>query len=94
MARPFRIGATGGPGLFAASRATHPNSETGRAAFNVRLEGLGRRRLATSRDSKSGRTNQHSRSYFGPAIKRWTLREVSMYGGTVGDSLADVIIVP
>jgi hypothetical protein len=26
--------------------------------------------------------NQYSRSYWGPAVKRWTLREVSMYGGT------------
>ena len=43
---------------------------------------LGRRRLATSRNSKSDRTCQHSRSYLGPAIKRWTLREVSMYGAT------------
>ena len=50
-------------------------------SFNVPLEGLGRRRLATSRDFKSGRTHQHSRSYFGPAIKRWTLREVSMKWG-------------
>ena len=30
---------------------------------------------------------QHSRSYLGPAIKRWTLREVSMYGGTPLTSL-------
>ena len=83
MARPFRIGATGGLGLFVASRANHPTSETGRAVFNVRLEGLGRRRIATSRDSKSDRTRQHSRSYSGPAIKRWTLREVSMNWGSM-----------
>ena len=70
-----------------ATRTNHPNSETGRAVFNVRLEGLGRRRFATSRDSKSDRTCQHSRSYSGPAIKRWTLREVSMYGGRPGVSL-------
>jgi len=82
MARPFRIGATGGPGLLLQARANHPNSETGRAAINVPLEGLGRRRLATSRDSESDRTCQHSRSYLGPAIKRWTLREVSMYWGS------------
>ena len=50
-------------------------------SFNVPLEGLGRRRLATSRGSKSDRTRQHSRSYSGPAVKRWTLREVSMYWG-------------
>ena len=68
-------------GLLVATRTNHPNSETGRAAVNVPLEGLGRRRLATSRDSKSDRTRQHSRSYLGPAIKRWTLREVSMYWG-------------
>ena len=61
----------GRSGLVAATRANHPNSETGRAAFNVRLVGLGRRRLATSRDSKSDRTCQHSRSYLGPAVKRW-----------------------
>jgi hypothetical protein len=40
-------------------------------SFNVRLVGLGRQRLATSRDSKSDRTCQHSRSYSEPAIKRW-----------------------
>ncbi len=57
--------------LLVATRTNHPNSETGRAAVNVPLVGLGRRRLATSRDSKSGRTYQHSRSYSGPAIKRW-----------------------
>ena len=48
----------------------------------MQLEKLGRRRLATSRDSKSDRTRQHSRSYLGPAIKRWILREVSMYWGS------------
>src|ERR1700733_15625562 len=73
----------GRPRLVAASRANHPNSETGRAAVYVQLVGLGRRRFATSRDSKSDRTGQHSRSYSGPAIKRWILREVSMYGGTL-----------
>ena len=62
----------GRPRLVAASRANHPNSETGRAAVKVPLEGLGRRRFATSRDSKSDRTGQHSRSYLEPAIKRWT----------------------
>jgi hypothetical protein len=46
-----------------ATRTNHPNFETGRARFNVRLEGLGRRRFATSRDSKSDRTRQHSRRY-------------------------------
>ena len=44
-------------------------------SFNVPPEGLGRRRLATSRGSKSDRTCQHSRSYSGPAIKRWTLEK-------------------
>ena len=73
----------GRSGLFLATRTNHPNSETGRAAFNVRLEGLGRRHPNVSRDSKSGRTRQHSRNYLGPAIKRWTLREVSMYWGTL-----------
>src|ERR1700683_538493 len=72
--------------LLVATRTNHPNSETGRAAVNVPLEGLGRRRLATSRDSKSGRTNQHSRSYFGPAIKRWIPREVSMNGVATRDT--------
>jgi hypothetical protein len=28
--------------------------------------------------------NQYSRSYWGPAVKRWTLREVSMNGGRAG----------
>jgi len=78
MARPFRIGAKV-VWVVRATRANQPNSETGRAAVNVRLEGLGRRRLATSRDSKSDRTCQHSRSYLGPAVKRWIPREVSMY---------------
>ena len=84
MARPFRIGATGGPGLLLQAGPITPTRRRDVPSFNVRLEGLGRRRLATSRDSKSDRTCQHSRSYFGPAIKRWTLREVSMYGGRVG----------
>ncbi len=70
MARPFRIGATGGLGC-CATWTNHPNSETGRAGFNVRLEGFGRRRVPTSWDSESDRTCQHSRSYLGPAIKRW-----------------------
>src|ERR1700722_3454878 len=33
-------------------------------------------------NSKSDPTRQHSRSYLGPAVKRWTLREVSMYWGS------------
>ena len=65
-----------------ATQTNHPNSETGRAGFNVRLEGFGRRHPKVSRGSKSDRTRQHSRSYWGPAAKRWTLREVSMNGGT------------
>ena len=69
--------------LLVATRTNHPNSETGRAAVKVPLGGLGRRRFATSRDSKSDRTCQHSRNYSGPTIKRWTLREVSMYWGCV-----------
>jgi len=87
MARPFRIGATGGLGC---SRNPDQSPQLGNGTcrlYNVPLEGLGRRRLATSRGSKSGRTHQHSRSYLGPAIKRWTPREVSMNGGrgSVGD---------
>ena len=71
MARPFRIGATGGPGLLLQAGPITPTRRRDVPSFNVPLEGLGRRRLATSRDSKSDRTCQHSRSYFGPAIKRW-----------------------
>src|ERR1700722_14789498 len=39
-----------------AIRTNHPNSETGRAGFNVQLEGLGRRHPKASLDSESGRT--------------------------------------
>ena len=45
MARPFRIGATGGPGLLVATRTNHPNSETGRAVFQC---AAGRSRSTTS----------------------------------------------
>src|SRR5271155_2563219 len=65
-----------------ATRTNHPNSETGRAVFQC---AAGRSRSTTScnvTDSKSARTRQHSRSYLGPAVKRWTLREVSMYGAS------------
>ncbi len=51
-----------------------PTSETGRAVFVVRLEEFGRRRPKTPHDSKSGRIFQYSRSYLGPAVKRWTLQ--------------------
>jgi hypothetical protein len=33
-------------------------------------------------DSESGRTHQYSRSYWEPAIKRWTLRTLSLLWGT------------
>ena len=71
----------GWSGLLAQPGPITPTLRRDVPSFNVRLEGLGRRRFATSRDSKSDRTCQHSRSYLGPAIKRWTLREVSMYWG-------------
>jgi len=53
-------------------------------SFNVQLVGLGRRRFATSRGSKSGRTHQHSRSYLGPAIKRWTSEKYQCSGAPHG----------
>ena len=56
---PFSLGVEGWHGrsgserravqACSASRTNHPNSETGRAAVNVRLGGFGRRRFATSR---------------------------------------------
>jgi hypothetical protein len=68
MARPFRIGAKGGPGLLLASRTNDPNSETGRAVFQ-RAAGrlsvddvLQRHGIPSQTES-----TQHSRSYFGPA---------------------------
>ena len=72
----------GWSGLFEQPGPITPTLRRDVPSFNVRLEGLGRRRLATSRDFKSGRTCQHSRSYLGPEVKRWTLREVSMFGGS------------
>jgi len=51
----------GRSGLLVATRANHPTSETGRAAFNVRLEELGRRHPPLH--FESGRTHQRSRSY-------------------------------
>jgi len=62
MARPFRIGATGGPACWRKPDQS-PHLGDGTCRFNVPLEGLGRRRLATPRDFKSDRTCQHSRSY-------------------------------
>jgi hypothetical protein len=67
--------------LLVASRTIHPNSETGRAGFNVQLEGLGRRHPKMSLDSESDRTHQYSRNYLGPTPKRWTLRALSLFGG-------------
>ena len=57
--------------LFVATGLVTPTRRRDVPYFNVRLESPGRLRLATSRDSKSDRTHQHSRSYLGPAIKRW-----------------------
>ena len=53
----------GRSGLLVATRANHPTSETGRAAFNVRLEELGRRHPRVPLHFESGRTHQRSRSY-------------------------------
>ena len=75
-----------GSGLFVATGPITPTRRRDVPSVNVPLVGLGRRRIATSRDSKSDRTCQHSRSYSGPAIKRWTLREVSMYWGIFGQA--------
>jgi hypothetical protein len=49
--------------LLVASRTNHPTSETGRAVFNVPLEGLDRRRLVTPQDSKSDRILQQFPNY-------------------------------
>jgi hypothetical protein len=60
----------GWSGLFLQPWPITPTLRRDVPSFNVPLVGLGRRRLATSRDSKPGRTCQHSRSYLGPAINR------------------------
>ena len=59
----------------------HPTSETGRAVVNVPLEELGRRRPRTPHDCKSGQISQCSRSYWGPASKRWILKAIVIVRG-------------
>ena len=73
-----------GSGLPAQPGPITPTLRRDVPSFNVQMEGLGRRRLATSGHSKSDRTRQHSRSYSGPVIKRCTLSEVSMYWDSSG----------
>ena len=50
-------------GLFVQPGPITPTRRRDVPSAKVSLDGHGRRRLATSRDSKSDRTYQHSRSY-------------------------------
>jgi hypothetical protein len=50
MARPFRIGATGGLGC-SSNPDQSPQLGDGTCRFNVQPEGLGRQRLSTPQDS-------------------------------------------
>ena len=68
MARPFRIGATGGPDLLVAEPDQSPQLGDGTCRvsmcnWRVSVDDI----LQMSLDSKSGRTHQYSRNYLGPA---------------------------
>ena len=86
MARPFRIGATGGLGCSERPKTITPTRRRdvplSMCGWEVSVDDV-LQRHGTPESSNL----QHSRSYFGPAIKRWTLREVSMNGGMSGPLL-------
>ena len=62
--------------MAAMQRTNHPPSETGRAVVNVQPESSADDAQTAPQDSESGRIHQYSRSYSGPAVKRWTLQAI------------------
>jgi hypothetical protein len=58
--------------------------ETGRAVVNVQLANSADDTRGVDRNIKSGQIFQHSRNYWGPAVKRWILKSIVTELGHLG----------
>jgi hypothetical protein len=65
--------------------------EMGRAVIDVQLECLGRRHPKAPQDSQSDRISEYSRSYSGPAVKRWALEAIVIVRGCPRHAITRVI---